>query len=300
MTRRISRDRRSIELIGLRRARLFGSRARRFALAALRIGASPAAAVRAVIRGSDELDQPGLVPVMVDCMVAASLKGSIRSLLHAREATGIDPRQASPVELATGYEGAIDFLMRRLGLSDFQLAELRDRFEARAIRVTDQISVELERAVQQAVLEATQEGAGVREGIAKLRDAFEAEGFVPGADYQLENIFRTQTQLAYGAGRFRALQNPAIQRLLWGFEYVTVGDERVRPTHAALDGLRRPKDDPVWRRIFPPNGYNCRCDALEIYHDEPVAEATELPSVTEADPGFNFNPGEILAAMSDL
>lgn len=43
------------------------------------------------------------------------------------------------------------------------------------------------------------------------------------------------------------------------WEYKTVGDDRVRREHAALDGLILPADDPLWQRIYPPNGWNCRC-----------------------------------------
>lgn len=41
--------------------------------------------------------------------------------------------------------------------------------------------------------------------------------------------------------------------------YRTVGDENVRPEHAALDGLILPANDPRWNKIFPPNGWKCRC-----------------------------------------
>lgn len=45
--------------------------------------------------------------------------------------------------------------------------------------------------------------------------------------------------------------------------YHTVGDARVRPTHAALDGISRPIDDKFWSNYMPPNGWNCRCTALQ-------------------------------------
>lgn len=43
------------------------------------------------------------------------------------------------------------------------------------------------------------------------------------------------------------------------WEYKTVGDALVRPEHAALHGLILPANDPRWKLIFPPNGWNCRC-----------------------------------------
>lgn len=44
--------------------------------------------------------------------------------------------------------------------------------------------------------------------------------------------------------------------------YRTVGDDRVRPEHAELDGFTAPPSDPVWDIIFPPNDWNCRCTAI--------------------------------------
>lgn len=60
----------------------------------------------------------------------------------------------------------------------------------------------------------------------------------------------------------------AIMAHKWGsldtefLQYSTVGDSRVRPEHAALDKFTAPKTDPVWRRIYPPNGWNCRCTVI--------------------------------------
>jgi SPP1 gp7 family putative phage head morphogenesis protein len=46
-------------------------------------------------------------------------------------------------------------------------------------------------------------------------------------------------------------------------EYTTAGDDRVRESHAVLDGTIKPKSDSFWNKYYPPNGYNCRCSVLE-------------------------------------
>jgi len=40
---------------------------------------------------------------------------------------------------------------------------------------------------------------------------------------------------------------------------MTVGDHRVRHTHAQMHGNIRPIGDAYWRTHWPPNGFDCPC-----------------------------------------
>lgn len=42
-------------------------------------------------------------------------------------------------------------------------------------------------------------------------------------------------------------------------EYITVGDDRVRPEHQALAGTIKPINDVFWTLYYTPNGWRCRC-----------------------------------------
>lgn len=46
--------------------------------------------------------------------------------------------------------------------------------------------------------------------------------------------------------------------------YVTQGDERVRHSHAALDGFTARYDDNYWSSIMPINSYGCRCRVEQL------------------------------------
>lgn len=68
--------------------------------------------------------------------------------------------------------------------------------------------------------------------------------------------------------------------------YNTAGDQRVRPTHEALNGVVQPIDSPFWDTNYPPNGWGCRCDA-----DATDQEATTPPS----GPGRKQNSQDMFA-----
>lgn len=77
-------------------------------------------------------------------------------------------------------------------------------------------------------------------------------------------------------------------------EYRTVGDDRVRPAHARLDGLTLHKDSPVLRRIWPPCDWGCRCTmipgiAANVRRTD--AEAGALAKQVVTNPLFDNNPG---------
>ena len=134
----------------------------------------------------------------------------------------------------------------------------------------------------------------------RLRQAFKANGIVPDNSFELESVFRTQTNFAYNAGAWTAAQDPVINEILWGFKYVTVGDDRVRDEHFGLDGTTAPKDNSTWDSIWPPNGWSCRCQTLFIFDER----KTQLPPqqievdgrIVDVGPdkGFGFNPGKVL------
>ena len=85
----------------------------------------------------------------------------------------------------------------------------------------------------------------------------------------------------------------------YNLQYRTAGDDRVRPEHAALDGITLPPSDSFWESYFPPNGWRCRCDVVQVrkskYPTTPHDEAMQLGELaTQKDTKniFRFNPGK--------
>ena len=82
-------------------------------------------------------------------------------------------------------------------------------------------------------------------------------------------------------------------------EYRTAGDDKVRPEHAEMNGIKLPMRDSFWYTYFPPNGWNCRCTVVEVLRatNEPTDRNEAFRRASEALKGdkkgmFNFNPGK--------
>lgn len=81
-------------------------------------------------------------------------------------------------------------------------------------------------------------------------------------------------------------------------QYRTANDGKVRPTHAALHGVTLPMSDPFWEEYYPPNGWNCRCTAIQVRkskypatpHDEAMALGEEALQ-RDTKGLFRFNSG---------
>jgi SPP1 gp7 family putative phage head morphogenesis protein len=77
----------------------------------------------------------------------------------------------------------------------------------------------------------------------------------------LETEYNTAIASAQMASRW--VQFEADKKEFPLLTYQTVGDGSVRPSHAALDGVTRPVEDPFWSEYYPPNGWGCRCDVIQ-------------------------------------
>lgn len=289
---RQERDRRRIERQGIDAARKVGFRVQASVLRAVKARRPWVRALRNTLED--------LVPVTRDAMLTGHLTGMIAA--KAVQPVTVAAYAGDPPPRSTVFRSGLEFFQRRLALSRRDLLNLERQYELEVLRVLKAASDKIERDLQKTLQESFEAGEHIRDGVARVREAFEKNGLTPDNSYTFENIFRTQTALAYAAGRMDANSDPDIQEILWGYRYSTVGDDRVRPEHQGFEGVTLPKDDPFWKTSYPPNGYSCRCVALELFDElKPVGPKTVdvdgrkvPPSV---DPGFAINPGQLFSLM---
>lgn len=117
----------------------------------------------------------------------------------------------------------------------------------------------------------------------------------------LKTEFDTVVAASQSADQWKDIE--ADKKILPLLKYQTAGDERVRPQHAAWDGIVKPVDDPFWDTRMPPNDFNCRCIAIQLEegeekitglgeHLKTVKEKTGVTSLDNDSELFSINPGK--------
>ena len=222
-------------------------------------------------------------------MLAAHVAGMRRAILIRKD---FKEKPTISLELSV-FRNVINYVQQRRKLN---IDLLQKKYNTLAFKVINSLSEDITSDISKTLESLISQGSHVLEAKQVLAAKFEQYGIRPTSKSQLETIFRTQTQIAYASGKYKTeRQDPDIESILWGYRYVTTGDDRVRPTHQALEGVTLPKDDPFWERFYPPNGWNCRCQAIPLFSPAlivyPPFAINGVPLAP--DKGFNWHAGRV-------
>jgi SPP1 gp7 family putative phage head morphogenesis protein len=133
----------------------------------------------------------------------------------------------------------------------------------------------------------------VKDGKVREYKDFKTEALKLHEDYNI-NWLKTEYDTALATGQMAAkwvdFQRNADDYFL---KYSTVGDARVRPAHADLDGITLPVDDPFWNTHYPPLGFKCRCDVVRVPRQGRTATSqAHLDSLDAHAVDFGHNAGK--------
>ena len=158
---------------------------------------------------------------------------------------------------------------------------LSAQYKKDAFTLAAAADVRLIAKIRDALAEIAQKGGTADEFELAVKKLTDDAGVAEISAFTLDTAFNTAMQKAYSLGRYEQMQDPATKAVFPFWQYWTVGDDRVRPEHAVIDQFTARADDPVWMKIYPPNGFNCRCSVV------PVLEAEALKADKDAnEPGY--------------
>jgi len=139
-----------------------------------------------------------------------------------------------------------------------------------------------------------------------------------GSNRRLSVIFDANMRAAHAAGKWARIQR--VKRSFPYLRYVQIQRETKRPDHVIYHQIIRQVDDPIWARIYPPNGWRCGCTIQQLSQrqldkrgykvtgDFVLQERGVLnkrtgeiePTALGVDPAWDGNPGMIWAGMDRL
>lgn len=120
----------------------------------------------------------------------------------------------------------------------------------------------------------------------------EVERVELGTPRRLKVIYVTNARVARAQGQWERIQRTKDSRPYLLYELGP--SERHRPEHEAWAGTILPADDAAWGKMFPPNGWGCKCRVRQLSAAEADRKGgvTEAPDTSSIDPEWAYNPGE--------
>jgi hypothetical protein len=137
-----------------------------------------------------------------------------------------------------------------------------------------------------------------------------------GSPRRLRIIFDANMRASHAAGKWARIER--VKDAFPFLRYVQVQRDTRRPEHARYHELIRRVDDPVWERIYPPNGWRCGCTVQQLSQammDRRGLRVTEdfalqergvpnrrtgqiEPTALGVDPAWDGNPGKAWLDLS--
>jgi len=198
---------------------------------------------------------------------------------------------------------AISYFRQKKLMTAKEFGQLEDSYKARGFKVAGLHQHYTLHRVHSLLSEAIETGSTRQEFMKRMNAQWDKWGLTRLGRHHLETIFDTNVLQAYAAGRYKQMTRPGTLKARPYWQYRTTGDDRVRPTHSAMDGRVIPADSPIWDEWHPPNGYRCRCGVFSLSQADlerrGLQVETELPQAIEdgvevhqlmPDRGFSGSP----------
>lgn len=203
------------------------------------------------------------------------------------------------------YTGAADWLSKRANLTTVMgskelAAEWTEKARAQAFfsaRVAEGHILDRLRKVSDAFSRGE---IGQAEARTELKKFLLREGYDPkqaglrnlASTARLNLILEQNARMAAAVGQYQAGMDPDMLEAFPYWRYISRNDEMVRDDHARYNGKVYSKLDPIWRRIFPPRDFRCRCRIEQLEEEEArsvgISVGGKLPPLPES--GFAFDP----------
>lgn len=175
---------------------------------------------------------------------------------------------------------AIKYLQDKKPQASIDYLEIKGRAHDHAFVIAKMTDLDMLATMQQSLVTAMDKNMSFGEWQASVKPMLKDKGWwgkqeitLPdgsvkpaqlGSDYRLQRIYDTNINQAYYKARRHDGDYDIYPYAMWQSR----GDNRVRPSHQALDGQIFRRDDPYYQSIRPRVAWGCRCDEIVLTSDQ--------------------------------
>lgn len=171
-------------------------------------------------------------------------------------------------------DDAIRYLQDKKPQAQIDYLEVKGRAHDHAFVIAKMTDMDMTAKVQQSLVDAMDKNLDFDEWQASIEPYLKEKGWwgrqemiMPdgtvkkvqlGSDHRLKTIYDTNVNQAYHKAREHKGDYDIYPYAMW----LSRGDVRTRPSHAALDSSIFRRDDPYYQSIKPRKAWRCRCDEI--------------------------------------
>ena len=201
---------------------------------------------------------------------------------------------------AVPFTEAIQFLKSKVPMSKTEWNKLEPKLRFRAFTVAKLGEAEIVNKAKQILVSALEKGGSYSSTWEELKKKVNVDTFGIKPGYW-ENVFRTNTQTAYIAGKLQQYENTGVA----AYQLMVIEDDRTSKIcrHLLTEsgyGMILPVGHPFWKKYgFPPYHFQCRTSIRAVWPSQigKIGNNVENPSMKsltkfKVQDGFGGNPLE--------
>ena len=159
------------------------------------------------------------------------------------------------------FSEAIDHLKSQIPMNSKEYKVLEANLKLRAFTISAVIGEESMVRIQRHYIDALATGASKPEVMQNIDALLSKAGISESNPYWLDLHYRNNMMTAYNVGRWTQVEhNDVIEYLM----YSSVMDNGTTELCKHLDQMVKPKNDPFWRKYYPPNHHKCRAIVMAV------------------------------------
>lgn len=204
-------------------------------------------------------------------------------------------------------EAAANYIHGKAIASPENFGALPDQLKQRAFTVASIEQTDVLRKIRDAIAKVP-EGSSWDEAkkeiaahISPFVGTGDAKADMAAAKARASFLLRTHGFQAYAVARHQQQMETVSVFPYWKYE--TVGDDRVRSSHKALDGKIVKANDPWWKTHYPPWDWGCRCIVVSLDEEDAISEGitphNKLPMPERSD-SYTFDASDASADIDKI